>query len=183
MTCRPVRDIPNRGEAVLSARKNTQRYRVTDNLSSSSIPVHSVMSSIHCTWQATTSSHVSSNSPEPSLDDAVYDRGSVSASTLTPNTVSKELAVEDLKLLHHFSTKTYATIDGLVAQQDLWQGQVVRLGFQEPFVLRGILSIAALHLAALNLQEDPTITAAFLSQASGHYNIGLNATIAKRLRI
>jgi hypothetical protein len=72
-------------------------------------------------------------------------------------------------LLHHFTTKTYATLDTVVAQQYIWQDSVIQIGFQYPFVLRGVLAIAAVHLAMLN----PASSVDFIVQASTLYNRGL----------
>lgn len=50
-----------------------------------------------------------------------------------------------MQLLHHFSTVTYATLDTIESQAHLWQGAVVKLGFDHPFLLQSILAISALH--------------------------------------
>jgi len=77
--------------------------------------------------------------------------------------------MDDLKLLHHFTTKTYATLDSLVSQQNIWRESIVQVGFQYPFLLRGILAISALHLATLN----PDLRANFVIQASNQYSRAL----------
>jgi hypothetical protein len=58
--------------------------------------------------------------------------------------IPEELAIDDLKLLHHFTTKTYATLDSVVSKQHIWRESAVQIGFQYPFLLRGILGISAL---------------------------------------
>lgn len=83
--------------------------------------------------------------------------------------MSDQLAIADLKLLHHFTTKTYATLDTVVSQQCIWQDTVIQIGFQYPFVLRGVLAIAAVHLAMLN----STSRVDFIVQASTLYNRAL----------
>jgi hypothetical protein len=67
------------------------------------------------------------------------------------------LATDDLELLHHFSTVTYATLADACASIDnreLWQVHAVRLGFKHEFLLRAILTVAALHLRYLNPQRS-----------------------------
>jgi hypothetical protein len=84
-------------------------------------------------------------------------------------TTLEDLAIDDLRLLHHFTTKTCATLDSVVSQQHIWQESVIQLGFQHPFLLRGILGISALHLATLY----PDSSANFVIQASNQYNRAL----------
>lgn len=83
--------------------------------------------------------------------------------------MSDQLAIGDLKLLHHFTTKTYATLDAVVSQQSIWQDTVIQIGFHYPFVLRGVLAIAAIHLAMLN----PASSVDYIVQASTLYNRAL----------
>ncbi|KAL1648383.1 hypothetical protein SLS58_002136 [Diplodia intermedia] len=52
-----------------------------------------------------------------------------------------------MQLLHHFSTETYTTLDTAPGQHAVWQRAAIRIGFKHRFVLRGLLAIAALHLA------------------------------------
>ena len=61
------------------------------------------------------------------------------------------LDVLDLELLHHYTTSTYGTLPSGATpdEHQLWQIQVVQLGFHHEFLLRGILAVAALHLAYL----------------------------------
>jgi len=84
--------------------------------------------------------------------------------------VSEHLAIDDLKLLHHFSIATYATLDNVVAQRRLWQEDIIQIGFQYPFVLRGILAISSLHLASL----DSNVGSVLLIKASTQHNYALS---------
>lgn len=79
----------------------------------------------------------------------------------------------DLELLHHYTTFTYKTLPSGAApdQHELWQIQVVQLGFQHEFLLRGILAVAALHLSYLrpNRQESLAL------RASTHQSIAVRS--------
>ncbi|KAI9730417.1 MAG: hypothetical protein M1834_005927 [Cirrosporium novae-zelandiae] len=99
----------------------------------------------------------------------VHSFNSISTSLKDDSTVLGQLAIRDLKLLHHFSIATYATLDTVVAQQRIWQEDVIQMGFQYPFVLRGILAISALHLATLS----STLSTDLLIQASTQHNRAL----------
>lgn len=52
-----------------------------------------------------------------------------------------------LELLHHYSTTVCGTFSTDVLRQEVWKGSVVRLGFEDEFLLQGILATSALHLA------------------------------------
>ncbi|RDL38644.1 uncharacterized protein BP5553_02984 [Venustampulla echinocandica] len=87
-----------------------------------------------------------------------------------PGSPSPEhLDLNALRLLHHYSTSSYATLDRITSQHHIWQHFMVQLGFEHKYVLRGILAIAALHIAAV----DRTSIAGMLIQASTQYNRGL----------
>lgn len=83
-----------------------------------------------------------------------------------------DLAAGDLELLHHFSTVTYATLADACASannRELWQVHAVRLGFKHEFLLRAILTVAALHLRYLN----PLRSSYYDLMASTHQNFAL----------
>ncbi|KAL2012766.1 hypothetical protein VTN00DRAFT_291 [Thermoascus crustaceus] len=83
--------------------------------------------------------------------------------------------IEDMKLLHHYTSITYATLDTTVAQRPLWQKTVVKLGFRHPFLLHGILAISAIHLATTttNNNNNSTIRAELVRSSSAHINTAL----------
>lgn len=83
----------------------------------------------------------------------------------------------DLRLLHHFTLRTYAAMDPTapLEQQRLWQDSVVRLGFRFPFLLRAILALAATHLSL-----DPTEPAGSrTTQLPLHAAMHLTAAISR----
>ncbi|KAK2743697.1 hypothetical protein FQN55_007100 [Onygenales sp. PD_40] len=91
-------------------------------------------------------------------------------STIPP---SSGLDVIDLELLHHYTTFTYKTLPSGAApdQHELWQIQVVQLGFQHEFLLRGILAVAALHLSYLR----PNRRESLALRASTHQSIAVRS--------
>lgn len=80
-----------------------------------------------------------------------------------------QLPMSELKLLHHFTTRTYATLDSIRKNDHLWQDNIVALGFQHPFLMHGILSLSALHLAHLDTKDQ----ASFMRQSSLHLDSAL----------
>ena len=83
------------------------------------------------------------------------------------------LNVQDLELLHHYTTVTYKTLPSGAApdQHELWQIQVVQLGFQHEFLLRGILAVSALHLIHLHPERQEILGI----KASNHQSIALQS--------
>ncbi|KAK4693648.1 hypothetical protein P7C71_g3792, partial [Lecanoromycetidae sp. Uapishka_2] len=59
------------------------------------------------------------------------------------------LHMEDLELLHHFTTETCYTLSDRPESHELWRVNALQVAFQHPFLMRGILAISALHLSCL----------------------------------
>jgi hypothetical protein len=79
------------------------------------------------------------------------------------------LNVDDLELLHHFSTSTYIALGG-GAVQLMWRDSIPTLGLKYLFVLHLILAMSARHLQRL-CPRDRYETYATLAEE--HFTIGL----------
>ncbi|PGH26401.1 hypothetical protein AJ80_01899 [Polytolypa hystricis UAMH7299] len=91
-----------------------------------------------------------------------------------PPTVSVAgLDVNDLELLHHYTTVTFKTLPSGAGpdQHGLWQNQVVQLGFQHEFLLRGILAVSALHMFYLSPNRQDSLAV----RASNHQSIAVES--------
>ena len=65
------------------------------------------------------------------------------------------LQMEELELLHHFTTETCYTLSDRPESHDLWRVNAPQVAFQHDFLMRGILAISALHLSRLKpLRHD-----------------------------
>ncbi|KAL5595649.1 hypothetical protein FOVSG1_009338 [Fusarium oxysporum f. sp. vasinfectum] len=79
-----------------------------------------------------------------------------------------ELWARDCELMHHYCT---VTADTLCVRKDLayvWGVAIPRLGYQDPFVMHGILAIAAAHKAYL----VPANRKTYLPLADYHQTLG-----------
>jgi hypothetical protein len=85
-------------------------------------------------------------------------------SQLAEQSPSGIFTVEDLELLHHFTTSTCMTLTEEPNQRNFWRIQVPQLGFSAQYLLHGILSIAALHLAHFR----PDRATAYITKAIEH---------------
>jgi hypothetical protein len=79
-----------------------------------------------------------------------------------------------MELLHHYSTSTCYTVSRLPILQTVWRIRVPQFGFSSPFVLHGILSLSALHLAYLKPEQH----AQYVAQAEFHHNLALQMVSA-----
>lgn len=79
--------------------------------------------------------------------------------------------MQDLELLHHYSTHTASTLHGDSSMTTLLRVMVPKLGFEYEFVMRGVLALSALHLAHFR----PDKSDLYLALAVHHQDIGLRA--------
>lgn len=82
-----------------------------------------------------------------------------------------ELNVEELELLHHYTTETCFTLSDRPESQECWQKAVPQEAFANQFLMRGILAISALHLSTVR----PTKREYFSVIAEKHQNLALGS--------
>lgn len=61
--------------------------------------------------------------------------------------------LDDMRLLHHFTNCTSVTLSDRPEAHRTWATTVVQIAFAHPFLLQGILALAALHMASLNTDD------------------------------
>ncbi|KAF7890273.1 hypothetical protein EAF00_008588 [Botryotinia globosa] len=88
---------------------------------------------------------------------------------LSPFHMPQVYNIEALKLLHHYTTNVYDSLSTIIPQQKVWQTSVVQIATRNDFLLRGILSLSALHIA-LDDCENPQI---MVAEAAHHQNAAL----------
>lgn len=60
--------------------------------------------------------------------------------------LSGTLPIQDLELMHQYSTSTCFTMTDQTNSYSLWQTDLPRLALEHPFLLHGLLALAAMHL-------------------------------------
>ncbi|KAJ6012673.1 hypothetical protein N7522_003028 [Penicillium canescens] len=93
-------------------------------------------------------------------------RGSPNEATPKPNAkppampvlISPKYDARHLLLMHKFSTETYKSICGDQSDMEGWQILIPKLAFEHEFLLHGIFSIAALHMAATATDREQVLT-------------------------
>ncbi|ORY16394.1 hypothetical protein BCR34DRAFT_446871, partial [Clohesyomyces aquaticus] len=79
------------------------------------------------------------------------------------------LNISHIRLVHHFSVVTALTLTPSVQAQDVCRSHLVKTSFDHPFLLHGILALAALHLS----RSDPSHYEEYLIQAEQHHDASL----------
>jgi hypothetical protein len=76
------------------------------------------------------------------------------------NSLAK-LMIDDLQLLHNWSSKTYKTVRHGSDRKELWLEAIPTVALEHHFLMRGILAFSALHLAYMhpNKREKYTMLA------------------------
>ncbi|KAJ5350980.1 hypothetical protein N7541_008707 [Penicillium brevicompactum] len=64
-----------------------------------------------------------------------------------------DFTLEDMRLLHHFTSSTSKTLSDDPEAHETWATTVVQIAFTQSFLLQGILALAALHMASLKPDE------------------------------
>lgn len=75
-----------------------------------------------------------------------------------------EFKLNDLELLHHYTTSACLTFTADPMVRNFWRVNVPQMGFNTPYILKGILSLSALHLAKFRPERKDFYLAAALSQ-------------------
>lgn len=63
----------------------------------------------------------------------------------------------DIELMHHWTLSTCETFGDGPVMRSFWRENIVQLGLRCDFVMRGILAVAALHLAYLDQSRKPAL--------------------------
>ncbi|KAF2736348.1 hypothetical protein EJ04DRAFT_171146 [Polyplosphaeria fusca] len=89
----------------------------------------------------------------------------------TPGIPNSEpvLNIGQLRLLHHFSTVTVKSLATVSEANEAFPSYIVDVAFEFPFLLHGILALAALHLARLDKERHGD----YLRQAESHHDAAL----------
>lgn len=86
--------------------------------------------------------------------------------------------LEDMQLLHHWTTRVHLFHDNIPGEDGkwVWSEGVVDIAFQHPFLLHGLLALAALHKTLVDSQGNRT---SLLASADEH----MSASLATYLRL
>ncbi|KAH6653315.1 putative C6 transcription factor [Truncatella angustata] len=83
---------------------------------------------------------------------------------------SSGFTINDLELLHHYTTSACLTFSTEPMVRNFWRVNVPQMGFTTPYILKGMLSLSALHLAKFR----PDRKDFYVAQAFLHHNAAVN---------
>ncbi|KAH8648635.1 hypothetical protein BX600DRAFT_442921 [Xylariales sp. PMI_506] len=84
-----------------------------------------------------------------------------------PGIAGSTFTLTDLELLHHYTTSTCLSFSAEPLVRNFWRVNIPQLGFTTPYILEGILSLSALHLARSKVElRDYYIAEAFRHQTT-----------------
>ncbi|KAL1961119.1 hypothetical protein VTO42DRAFT_3064 [Malbranchea cinnamomea] len=84
-----------------------------------------------------------------------------------------DLNMYDLELMHHYATQTYQTMANTADHKELWRTEVPKEAIAHPFLMHGLLALAALHLADLSQNGDEARRRKYTELATAHQNVAL----------
>lgn len=88
----------------------------------------------------------------------------------SPGSSSGASAVDDLELMHHFSTETYRSLCISDSEIVTWQTLVPRLALKHRYLMHGILALASLHIAS---QLDTAEAVVYVDTGLLYYQMSL----------
>ncbi|PQE20707.1 C6 zinc finger protein [Rutstroemia sp. NJR-2017a BBW] len=86
----------------------------------------------------------------------------------------RSLYLVDMELMHHYATSTSYTLSSGAAASVVWRLNVPQIAYSHEFVMRGILAMAALHIAHFK----PEKRVFYVEQAMIHYQLALPVATA-----
>lgn len=93
--------------------------------------------------------------------------------SLCNHEISGCFKLNDFELLHHYTTSACLTFSMDPMVRNFWRVNVPQIGFTTPYILRGLLSLSALHMAKFRSERKDFYTA----EALLHHNAALNLVL------
>lgn len=112
--------------------------------------------------------------PIPKQDESAASKLLVGSASLSNSDVKLQPLVPsmlfDLELMHHYTRHTYLTVTDLEDTMPTWQDAMPKEAFTHPFLMHGLLSLAAFHIAVL----EPGKHKIYIERGMQHYTQALN---------
>ena len=94
--------------------------------------------------------------------------GSSSSKELKPQSLTQSACL-DLSLMHHYTRHTYATLADLDSAVPVWRDSFPTEAASHPFLMHGLLSLTALHIALQDLASHKV----YVDHALQHYQYAI----------
>lgn len=90
----------------------------------------------------------------------------------TTTDLISDLHLHDLELLHHYTTHTYRTLSYNNEHKEIWKSYIPKEALSHPFLMHGLLAIAALHLIEC-CEDEGSSRRKYIELATRHQNLAL----------
>ncbi|PVH93443.1 hypothetical protein DM02DRAFT_696062 [Periconia macrospinosa] len=125
---------------------------------------------IDCTWPARERYSTTYPTPPESHGTALVENHPLPNSDQSTDTFGSEMSMADLRLLHHWTAKTCDDMSPELKRCNAWRIKHVEVALDHPFLLRGLLAVAAVHKVLTDAHADKT---SLLVQANDHISKAL----------
>ncbi|KAI5289879.1 hypothetical protein KEM54_002987 [Ascosphaera aggregata] len=98
----------------------------------------------------------------------------LSSFTSTDSHFTSNLALADLELMHQYTSRTYSTLSKNNQHEKIWKDYVPEEALIHPFLMHGILALAALHILSGCSTENPK-RRRYAELATMHQQLALTA--------
>ncbi|KUJ12578.1 uncharacterized protein LY89DRAFT_673533 [Mollisia scopiformis] len=105
----------------------------------------------------------------PSESSGSSPNAGTSITTINHLSETDTLSWEDLDLFHHYLTVTCETLDDREDVRQMWKIQIPQMATKQKFLMYGIFSITAMHIASSN----PENQSSYINRAIRDHNIAL----------
>src|SRR5436190_9214791 len=85
---------------------------------------------------------------------------------------TSDLHLHDLELMHHYTTRTYRTLSNNNEHKEIWKTVIPKEALAHPFLMHGLLALAALHLVECSGDEGEG-RRMYAELATRHQNLAL----------
>ncbi|KAI5291572.1 hypothetical protein KEM52_000124 [Ascosphaera acerosa] len=113
--------------------------------------------------------------PTPSMTLATPVSADLLSSFTSPDAhFTSNLALADLELMHQYTSGTFATLSKSNQHEKIWKDYVVEEALAHPFLMHGILALAALHILS-GCRADHPRRRKYAELATMHQHLALSA--------
>ncbi|KAK9492442.1 hypothetical protein V1508DRAFT_158707 [Lipomyces doorenjongii] len=88
---------------------------------------------------------------------------------------TSNLYMQDLDLMHHYSTQTYRTLSEATKIQEIWKTVIPKEALAHRFLMHGLLALSALHLIEINNGDKGPSRMMYMEIATRHQSLALSS--------
>ncbi|KAI1329115.1 hypothetical protein F5Y16DRAFT_367509 [Xylariaceae sp. FL0255] len=127
---------------------------------------------VQCDFLLEAESSTASRSQDGSSPREAMSIHQLTTPSIPESRLSTWYTIEEMELLHHYTTSTCLSLASDPSVRNFWRVNVPQMGFEHHYVLKGILALAALHLARLRPnQRNNLVEQALIHHSASSYMV------------